>query len=119
VDVEMPGDRTHVKESEDEQDQGQQADDGQREDQEQSEPMRRRSPLPVATPPRFLEHRKRLGCHPNPDLTLGARESPRGRLSTRGTSGVTGGSDRQHVGTLVERVADVALDPVPANLLVV
>ena len=33
--------------------------------------------------------------------------------------GVPRGGDRQHVGSLVERVADVPLDPVPANLLVV
>ena len=43
----------------------------------------------------------------------------RARLSACGPSGPIRGGDRQQVGSLVEHVADVALDPVPANLLVV
>ena len=39
--------------------------------------------------------------------------------SACGASGLMRGGDRQQVGSLVKRVADVALDPVPANLLVV
>ena len=45
--------------------------------------------------------------------------SVRGRISARGPSSVLRRGDRQQVGSLVERVADVPLDPVPANLLVV
>ena len=80
VDVEMPGDSTHVEESEDEQDQGEQANDGQRQDEEQSEAVESGPPLPAAAPPRFVEHRKRLGCHPRPDLTqvVGAASGSRG-----------------------------------------
>ncbi len=37
--------------------------------------------------------------------------SARGRISAPGPSGVPRGGDRQHVGSLVERVADVPLDP--------
>jgi hypothetical protein len=37
--------------------------------------VRRGSPLPVATPPRLFEHRKRLRRHPNTDLTKGGSGS--------------------------------------------
>ena len=47
------------------------------------------------------------------------RAPPAGRISAPGPSDVPRGGDRQRVGSLVERVADVPLDPVPANLLVV
>jgi pimeloyl-ACP methyl ester carboxylesterase len=39
-------------------------------------------------------------------------------VSAPGPSGVRRGGDRQQVGSLVERVADMPLDPAPANLLV-
>jgi hypothetical protein len=48
-----------------------------------------------------------------------APDPVRALTSAPGAGGGPRRGDRQHVGSLVERVADVPLDPVPANLLVV
>jgi hypothetical protein len=74
----MPGDGMDVQKPEDQQHDGSQAHEGQRHDEEQRETVQAVSPLPVATPPRLFEHRKRLGRHPRTDLTK-VVGSPRSR----------------------------------------
>jgi hypothetical protein len=72
----MPSDGIDVQEPEDEQRDGNQAYDGQRRDEDQREAVQTVAPLPVAPPPRLLEHRKRLGHHPNTDLTEAVGPQP-------------------------------------------
>jgi len=73
-------------------------------------------------PPRSASSRFRspaLGSMAADDGRQLSPSSGCGRISALRPSGVTRGGGRQQVGSLVERVADVTLDPVPANLLVV